>query len=357
MAKKNRNQARKSKAVNKSPVAADQFVSAKSRKPLSYILTGLALLSVVAVAGLVYMTKQTEQKKVVAAQKSSETKTYTQGGVYQCRKIPKFIAANEMRQPVAVDTKQSRFLGPVFREVRNNGKVFRKVAWEQAGHVGPVILDKRGDVYIIPVPAVSLDRNPPAKQNRVYRIDGDSADISVLIELPGHELPDHKNPFGAMGQAYDCETDSLYVSSVAGSTPAQEKGKIFQIDIATGKIISTLDGFDSIGLGVFNLQREKRLYFGSARNTGVYSVELDHTGGFISVPRYEFALSELSDGSTSKVKKIRFSKSKNGQHLMTVSELDFDFRLIAQNTSLVKRYIFELDPKTLQWRYLQFVWQ
>ena len=330
---------------------------ASSRNTLKMVLAGLAAISIVAVAGLIYVTQQTEQEQAMVTKKIVSSTIYKQGGVYQCRRIPAFVAENGLRQPVAVDTKQSRFLGPVFRELKENGKLFRDKSWEQAGHVGPVILDQRGDVFIIPVPAVSLNHNPPAKQNRIYKIDGRSAKMELFLELPGDALPNNDNPFGAMGQAYDCETDSLYVSSIAGSKPLEEHGKIFQIDAKSGQLLSTLEGIDTIGLGVFNLLKEKRLYFGSARNSGVYSVALDKAGHFIGKPQYEFALSEMSDGSTTKAKKFRFSKAKDGSHLMMVSELDFDYRLTAQNTKLVKRYIYQLDSKNKQWRYLQFSWQ
>ncbi len=358
--------ARKNKRARRNGLSSQSVASSSSsgkrhknrRNTLKLALIGFALFSI-AVVGSFVLYVNSQVARTDNAHSSAEAPRFLAGSVYGCRRIPAFVHQNGLRQPVAVDTKQSKILGPVFRELRPNGKVFRDASWEEVGHTGTVILDKRGDMFIFPVPAVSLDHNPPHKQNRVYRIDGKTAEMSLFIELPGHDAPNHSNPFGVMGLAYDCETDSLYISSIAGSKPNQELGAIYQVDIKSTKIVSQIAGLDVLGMGVFNTIKEKRLYFGSARDTGIYSFVLASSGAIPSSvkPRYEFALSDIPDGSTSKAKKIRFTRAKDRGHLVTISELDFDYRLIAQHTNLVKKYIFRYKPNKDIWVYKHFEWE
>ena len=287
---------------NKAPAKVDQNNNInRSRKGAKYrgrfktiiiFVAGLCVLAAGVFAA--YVHKRTDKRSTKL--QLSVAASYVSGGVYGCRRTPSFVAANGLRQPVAVDTKQSRVLGPVFRELRKEGKIFTDPSWQVIGHTGSVIIDKRGDVFLFPVPAVSLDRNPPNKQNRIYRIDGTSAKMEQFIDLPGQILADHNNPFGVMGLAYDCETDSLYASSIVGSTPNKQNGTIYQVDPRSGNIISQYMGIDTIGLGVFNSVTEKRLYLGSARDSGVYSIKLSPSGKIdpkLNL-RYEFAFKRVS---------------------------------------------------------------
>ncbi|MEE9447210.1 MAG: hypothetical protein V3V09_04575 [Arenicellales bacterium] len=355
MSKKKNKHRSKAQAKNQAALKPVHAESANKKG----VIKGIIILSALAIVGAamfmlgtgISLKTKPLQPKIVLQQ------NYQQGGVYQCRRNPAFIAINGLRQPVAVDTKQSRYLGPVFRELRANGRLFRDESWAEVGHVGPVVFDRRGNMYVIPVPAVSLDVNPLEKQNRVYKVDSKTAKLSVFAQLPNHERVNARNPFGVLGITYDCETDSLYVSSVAGSEPNRERGVIYQLNIKTGEVLDQLQNVDAIGLGAFNYAKQKRLFYGSARNSGVYSVRLNKQGGFGSDVRYEFALNEFDQGNSTKAKKIRFRRSESGKHLMVVSELAFDFRLFAETASGTKKYIFEYDSNQQKWVYTHFEWE
>lgn len=164
--------------------------------------------------------------------------------------------------------------------------------------------------------------------------------------MPLSDRPDSKNPFGVMDLYYDCDTQSLYVSSLAGSKPMQENGITYQIDIKTRKVVSTLKNVDVIGLGVFNTKKGKRLYFGSARNSYLYSILLDNQGHFLGNKKYELSLSQIKGGDSTVIKKIKFN--------MTLKDIEFGFRLLAKSNPYKKKYHFKLAESGHTWDFERF---
>ena len=270
------------------------------------------------------------------------------GLVNGCRKLPKFIQTLKMRAP-ALDSRQDHgVMGLIIRDVSQKDKTWQHPSWLQSGFIGSFDRDEEGNIYVSPQPYISLLENPSELQNRLYKIDKDTAKMEFFMELPAHSLPNKKNPFGAMAMAFDCDTQSLYVSSLAGSEPRSANGAIYQIDLKTKKVISSFKNTDAMGLNVFNHKGRKTLYFGSARNPYLYSIELDSKGRFKNKKKYELSLTELEGGDTTVVKKITFLKSKN-QYYMKLKEREFGFRLFAENKPFKKTYIFGLNPIKATW--------
>jgi len=286
------------------------------------------------------------------SQKSSQ-ENYVVGPTYNCSRLPRFLRSTGLSQPIAIDTAQSRHTGLILRELRSPNRVYQHKSWLQTGHVGGTVRDRQGNIYVIPIPTIGLDTNPLALRNRIYIVDSLSGVMSVYKELPLVES-DSSNPFGTLGMTIDCETNSLYVSSVAGSTVDQQKGVIYQINLSNKQIVDTLEGVDAIGLGIFNFKGEKRLYFGSARDSSLFSYKLTKKGSFVSFehqPRYETSLLSLKNGNTTQIKKIRFSKSKNQDYWMQLSETEFGFRLSADTGRQYKHYLFKLNLDTKYWKF------
>ncbi len=271
------------------------------------------------------------------------------GTVDQCQTYPIFIKHTQLGRSTAIDSRQQGFTGLRLIDIRT-GKVWRHKSWDDAGYIGAFERDRWGNIYVAPVPEVSLKKNPPGLQNRIYKIDTNTAEMSLFIELPRSKPATPTNPFGVMGLSYDCNTDSLYASSVADSSPTEELGHIYQIDVRQKKIISQQEHTDSIGIGVFN-SKNKRLYYGSARNSHIFSIRLDAQGRFINdKPRYELSLTHLEGGNSTNVKKIRF-KQKNNDYLMIVKEIAFGFRLSAGNNPYRNVYYFKYNQDD-KWDYL-----
>lgn len=256
-----------------------------------------------------------------------------------------------MRAPSFDSRQKDGSMGLLIRDQSQKNKTWQHKSWIKSGYIGSFDRDRKGNVYVFPTPYVSLKENPPEEQNQIYIIDSQTAELSLFMKLPAENTPNSKNPFGVMGLYYDCDTDSLYVSTLAGSKPKQEKGAIYQIDVNTKKILSKFENVDAIGVGVFNTNKGKRLYFGSARNSHLFSIKLDNQGGFIGEKNYENSLSQIKGGDSTVIKKVVFSQ-KNKQFFMALKEIEFGFRLLAENNPFKKKYNFEWGQKNNKWEFI-----
>ncbi len=267
-----------------------------------------------------------------------------------CQAMPAFISQTGIGQAVAIDTQQRGYTGLRLLNPQTR-KTWQHPTWDDAGHVGAFTRDEDGNIYVAPTPEVSLADNPPALQNRIYRIDAKSGEMALWLELPAVTPPSQSNPFGTMGLFYDCDTSSLYASSLAGSEPRQAHGRIYRIDVASGQVKAQLEATDAIGVGVFNGAQHKRLYFGSARSSDVYSVALDASGNFTEEVRHEFALATLPDGNSTSVRKFEFAE-RSGQYVMQVKEMEFGFRLLAENNPHKRVYRFTYQAGDERWQFV-----
>lgn len=273
------------------------------------------------------------------------------GGVYECAAISPFIPKKGIQQPAAIDTTVSRLPGLVIRELEGKKRLYQGKSWQQTGHVGSTVRDSFGNIYVVSVPSIGLDTNPLAKRNTIYKVDGQTGEMNVWVNLPLPEESSQINPFGTLGMAIDCETQSLYVSSVAGSTPKEVLGTIYQLSLKSGEILEQYSSVDSIGLGVFNFPEEKRLYYGDARSSSVYSISLTETGGFKRAqnPKYELSLLAIKNGDSTQARKIRFIVDDQQRHTMIVSDTEFSYRLQAETNRRYRDYAFVWSAKVKQW--------
>jgi len=273
---------------------------------------------------------------------------------HDCSKNPQFIQKVGMQQPVAIDTRQSRFPGVVFKELRGAKRIYRHPSWQLSGHVGSTVRDEFGNVYVVPVPSIGLDTNPLANRNTVFKIDSVTGLMSKFIELPTSDATSQSNPFGTMGLALDCDTRSLYVSSVANSAIDRVNGTIYQIDYTQAKIVSQLNGIDGIGLAVFDPGQGKRLFYGDARSSSMYSVSLLENGRFETNtnPRHELSLLGIKNGDSTQIKKIQFRPDKQYGYKLIVNDTEFAFRLLAHSGRRFRHYEFVQGESAAEWEFL-----
>jgi hypothetical protein len=148
----------------------------------------------------------------------------------------------------------------------------------------------------------------------------------------------------------DCETNSLYVSSVAGSDRQHERGRLFRIDLNSGKIAAQYEGVDAIGVGVYNTAHGKRLYFGPARVSEVRSLALDDQGNFAGGERVEFQLDAPNASGNDRARRINF----DDQGQMLINGRQFDFNLIANTIQPNLLYIFRYRTIDDGWSFVSF---
>jgi len=265
-----------------------------------------------------------------------------------CRRGPRFTAALGFNQQTTIGTAFKGVAGlAIFDPVADNGqgKLYQHATWDDAGYLGPWTYDRLGNIYTSPVPLVSLVENPPEKQNKVYKVDTDSQIMTEFVDLPAAQPPSGANPFGVVGLAYDCDTEMLYASSLAGSTAGQEVGRIFRIDLSSGQMLSHLDGVDSMGVGVYNGAKGKRLYYGLARKPEVWSIALDDQGDFLGEPRFEFSLTGLPILNRQTVRRIRFD-ADTGATLYLVN-FNYSLQVASEREETILQFVY--DPIADSW--------
>jgi hypothetical protein len=268
---------------------------------------------------------------------------YTIGYADSCRASPQFLAELGLEQPV-IDTTQEFGTGVLVREAAGEGS-YQHDTWDDAGKIGAFALDWLGNIFVAPAPLLSQELNPVEEQNKVFRVDTQSAEMREFASLPWPLPPSGSNPYGVVGLTYDCGTGSLYVASIAGSTPQDEVGVIYQISPESGEILSKLENVDALGVGVFNGSQGKRLYYGAGRVPEVWSVALAEDGRFTGQPRREFSLAAQPGGRAENAHRLQFTPENS----LIIKALEFNYSLQATTRRERDIYTFQYDPEQDVW--------
>ena len=270
------------------------------------------------------------------------------GGADLCRRGPRFTAARGFSQQASIGTAIQGVKGlAIVDPAGNNGQgaLFQHPTWDDAGYLGAWTYDRRGNVYVAPAPLVSLIENPPELQNKIYKVDSDSQVMAEWADLPAALPPTGANPYGVVGLAYDCDTELLYATSLAGSTAGQEVGRIFIVDLATGQVLDTLEGVDAMGVGVYHGAQDKRLYYGLTRRPEVWSIALDDQGRFAGEPRFELALAGLPTEGRQTVRRMRFGEGTGATFYLV--NFNYTLQVAGERQETVLQFVY--DPFSDTW--------
>lgn len=304
-------------------------------------LWGILLALVVGVAGYIVYSVNTSEEKLAPG--------FGLGGVTYCQSTPKFAKDMGYDDSAIMSTNETLKGLFIYDRPLQVGQplahVYQHPTWDDAGYLGTPVNDGEGNIYVAPAPRVNLYDNPPEQQNTIYKVDTDTGELAEYIRLPFAAPMPPENPFGIIGLAYDCDTNSLYAASVYGSGKDTEVGIIFQIDLDTGKVESQLKNVDAFGLGVFNRIAGKRLYFGLTRKSEVWSVALGNDGKIRGKPRFEFSMAGWGADGDDKARRIVFRKADE----MFVRGSAFNYNLIAGTERIQTDYFLRYDPAQDIW--------
>lgn len=326
-----------SPSKNESPSVENQTAAKASANFPKFLIFGAIALLVCGGAAAAYFYKNFTAKRT----------NRPIGAVAACQPIPAFARGLGFGSQAVLSTSDRVLQGLVIAE---GERKYQHPSWKSAGSLAPIQRDAAGNVYAAPAPWIDTLENKPAEQNKIYRVDADTQEMKEFVELPKPKTPTAENPFGVLGLTYDCDTSSLYAATVFGSTRREMNGGIYQIDVKTGKIVSQKTGFDPIGVGVFNSAKGKRLYYGSARLSEVWSVDLNDDGSLTGESRREISLENLGARGDDKARRINFVQ--NGQNFeMIVFGIEFGFNLIAPTEKQETVYRFRYDLAKDAWNY------
>lgn len=277
-------------------------------------------------------------------QNPSKPASFKTGPVNGCQRVPQFVRSLGFGNAAAFSTSDRKIPGLILVE---GERKYQHPSWKSAGSLAPITRNGTGDTFVGPAPWIDVLENKTEEQNRVYRVDGQTQEMKMFVDLPRIGDITSQNPYGILGMTFDCDTSSLYVSSAAGSTRDTVNGRIFQVDTA-GKVVSTLDKTDAMGVGVFNTPKGKRLYFGLTRVSEIWSIALDPSGSFVSEPKKEISLDGLGPRGDDKARRINFTP----QNEMIAFGIEFGFNLIAPTEKQETIYTFRYDTSKDVWNFV-----
>jgi len=268
-------------------------------------------------------------------------------GTIDCRSVPTFVRSTPISpSKTAFVTSQKRQKGVTLLEYGTD-KQWQHPSWTQFGYFGQISTARDGRIFLAPTPVINVASEPEVGYNSVFSIDPNTGLLSPFVVLGERKAYDPNNPYGVMGISYDCSANVLYATSVYQSDKENERGVLYAIDVATQQVIDGYEGIDAFGCFALGTTGEKRLYFGSTRNSTVRSIELDAQGKFIGKPQEEFTIDMLGPRGDDKVKKIAFKNNR-----LIVTGYEFMNTLIAPTQTQETKYIFTFDRGTKTWKNL-----
>lgn len=269
-----------------------------------------------------------------------------------CKQMPQFV--QRMGFPPGnsfFSTSDIRKMGLMLKQSEQsnnpNARIVKEVqhpSWRKGGWLAPIVLDEQGNIYTAPAPFVNTLNNPSNNCNTIYKVDTQTGIMDEWIKLPGQDST-IQNPFGIIGMVYLCETQTLYISSVAGSDRLNEKGFIYALDIKSKKIIDKISGTDAMGMGISYIEGKRKLYFGTGRSSDIFSVTLNAEGKFSSKPVVSFSIAGLGQRGDDKVRRIYSNKDGS----LSVAGFEFNYNLIAPQEKQETIYNFGYDDDELKW--------
>ena len=270
-------------------------------------------------------------------------------GTTPCKGQTAFIAKTGLDNRVAaMSTSEVRIKSLAVIEVGDapTHRTWVHPSWAQYGTMGPLAVDEQGNVYVAAIPMIDVINRSGPQQNTIYKVESSTGEMKPYLTLPGADSSSDENPYGILGLYYDCYAQKLFVSSVAGSTRRQENGRLFCIDLSSGKVVDELDQADAIGLASSGASGKYCLYFGSARSPAIYAVSLDKEGHFKGRPAPAFSLQNLGPRGDDKARRIRVDK--NGDLL--VSGIEFNYNLTAPTEKQESTYRFRYSDEAGAWQ-------
>jgi len=264
----------------------------------------------------VYQIKNSYTKKIIE-NIGSFTKTRN------CIRYPQFLSKLKIPQPIAIDLSQQHYKGLAFLFGHNLQQAVHLKEWENFDYFGGYTLDRVGDMYLAPMPFISVKATTFNLQKNIYKLNSQTGKLSIWLTIDEVKASSN-NPFGIISLVYDCDDNSLWVSAIDESDYFHSRGIIYHIDIASKQILQRLSGVDALSLQLIYTQKGKYLLAGLANRNELVAYKIQKH----RVLDKPIKLLSLPDNNEH-IRKI----SIIGQNLLRLQTIPFSYTLIAQTNN------------------------
>ncbi len=254
-----------------------------------------------------------------------------------CAVLPSFVTKLGIKRPI-IDLTQQRFKGIA---ILSANKILHPKKWERFEHFSTYSLDEKGNIYLAPMPYISIKPTTFNLQKNIYKLDSKSGEISVFMELADVN-PSANNPFGIISLVYDCDDKTLWVSAIDETDYSKQRGVIYHIDTENKKILQRIEGIDALTLQLLHTEKGKYLLAGAARDNALYAYSIQK--GTLDLE----AIKLLSLPSPNEhIRKIKIKK----YNMLELQTVPFAYTLIARATNHNRmHYRAYWNHKNMQWR-------
>ena len=260
-----------------------------------------------------------------------------------CGRHPNFLAKLRVPQPIAIDLSQQRYKGLAFLYGRGLHQAVHLKTWEAFDYFSTYALDPRGNIYLSPMPFVSIKPKTFEFQKNIYFLDTNSGNLSVWLSLDEVKATPN-NPFGVIALVYDCDDNTLWVSAIDESSYSKSRGVIYHIDTTSKKILQRIKGVDALSLALLKSSKGKFLLMGDARKSQLLAMKIKESRALVT----PIKLLELSN-SLEHIRKIKIK----GENLLELQTIPFSYTLIAQTSDGEDRKYYKAvwQRNVLSWKF------
>ncbi len=286
---------------------------------------------VIVLATLYYVNKLKEKELAVTVQKVENLGNFKRQK--SCAKHPNFLNKLKIPQPIAIDLSQKQHKGLAFLYGKGLSKFLHLEAWEKFDYFSTYALSPKGDMFLTPMPFISVKKNTFEFQKNIYKLDSNSGKLSIWMTLDEVKAGGN-NPFGVIALAYDCDDNSLWVSAIDETDYEHNRGVIYHIDVASKKILQKLEGIDALSLKLIKSEKGKFLLLGNARESALNALEIKKH----KLSSELLTLVTLTDNAEH-IRKIKI----RGKNLLELQTIPFSYTLIAQTSGGEDRKLYNLE--------------
>ncbi len=317
-------------------ICADQIKGGILRKYVP-IFASLMLLAIAGTVAVFHKNK--EVVPTDGGEKPPSLGEFSSGA--DCTRLPQFLGRLKIPQPVLIDLSQKKFTGIALHYGQNHEETLHPEVWGKYEHFGTYALNEQGDIYLSPMPFISVRPTTFDLQKNIYKLDSKTGALSVFMRFDDVR-PSATNPYGVISLAYDCEDQTLWVSAIDETDYQSVKGTIYHIDPDAKKILQSVEGFDALTILPLHTGKGRFLLAGSARDNALYATAI--TAGVLSSPPRK--LLELP-AANERIRKIRIT----GNNELELQAISFSYTLLAQSTSRDRTYYDATwDAASSEWK-------